>query len=63
MSCHASEQPEGAGAPESRVHHRGHRNRRRDLLPVHGAPCIDERVPCARAQRAERRPEVTFLLV
>ncbi|KAJ2800311.1 hypothetical protein H4R21_003228, partial [Coemansia helicoidea] len=59
----AAQQSQGAGAPEPRVHHRGHRHRRRDLRALHRAARPDERVPRARAQRAERRAQVAVLSV
>ena len=45
------------------MHHRGHRHRRGDLLAIHRAPRPDERVPCARAERAERCAQVVELHV
>ncbi len=40
----AAEQPQGPGAPEQGVHHRGHRHCGRDLLPLHCPPSAHERV-------------------
>ena len=62
-ASHTAEQPQGTGEAESRVHDGGHRHRRRDMLSVHGAAGVDERVSGAGAERPERRSEVAVVPV
>mmetsp|Transcript_18087 Transcript_18087/g.68582 ORF Transcript_18087/g.68582 Transcript_18087/m.68582 type:complete len:238 (+) Transcript_18087:1830-2543(+) len=55
--AHPAQQPEGAGAPDARLHHRGHCHRGGDVRSVHRPSGADERVPHPRPERAKRRPE------
>lgn len=43
------------------VHHRGDRHRRGDMFAVHSAAGSHERVQSARAERTERRAQITLL--
>lgn len=50
-SSDAAQQPEGAGAPEPRLHHRRDRHRRGDMRPLHSVARTHERVQGVHSSR------------
>ena len=60
---HSFEQFEGARTAKSSLHHGGHRNRGRNLLPFHRSAWTDERISSAWIERAKRRAQVALFLV